>query len=160
MHHGTVTYDPDLLDIEDIKDMDRLATNRQVDCRDAYKPTRGDDIGRLQRVINHAERVRNMYDPNDLYMNVGIDPLVKPFRYLNTMAGRAGWTVKYWDRSNRRGKFPKQYKAEYIPPAKGMEKIIVHYNAEDRTNYDLFEDHIIEFLDMNKKLMDSTVEIQ
>ena len=154
LHHGTVTYDSDLLDIEDIKEMDKLATNRQVDCRDAYKPTKGDDIGRLQRVINHAERVRSTYDPNDLYMNVGIDPVVKPLRYLNTMAGRAGWAVKF---SRRQGK--KQYKVSYFPPVEEISPVIVEYNKEDALDYAYFEPFIIQFLDINKKLMDSAVEI-
>lgn len=154
LHHGTVTYDPDLLDIQDIKEMDDLATNRQVDCREAYKPTRGDDIGRLQRVINHAERVRLAYDPNDLYMNVGIDPVVKPLRYLNTMAGRAGWKVKF---SRRQGK--KQYKVSYFPPVEEIDPVIVEYNKEDVLNYAYFEPFIIQFLDINKKLMDSAVEV-
>ena len=154
LQHGTVTYDPDLLDIEDIKEMDNLATNRQVDCREGYKPTRGDDIGRLQRVINHAERVRSTYDPNDLYMPVGIDPVVKPLRYLNTMAGRAGWAVKFSRRQDK-----KQYKVSYFPPVEEIDPVIVEYNKEDALDYTYFEPFIIQFLDINKKLMDSAVEI-
>ncbi len=156
LQHGTVTYDPDLLDIEDIKEMDNLATNRQVDCREGYNPTRGDDIGRLQRVINHAERVSLVYDPSDLYMNVGIDPVEKPLRYLNTMAGRAGWkiTLSSRDRLNK-----SKFKATYKPPVESIESIIIYYNKEDALDYAYFEPFIIQFLDINKKLMDSAVEI-
>ena len=155
MQHGTVTYDPDLLDIEDIKEMDNLATNRQVDCREGYNPTRGDDIGRLQRVINHSERVRLVYDPIDPYLNSTIDPLVKPFYYLNTMAGIAGWDVRY----SRRKENKKQYKVSYFPPVEGIDPIIVEYNKEDALDYTYFEPFIIQFLDINKKLMDSAVEV-
>ena len=124
LQHGTVTYDPDLLDIEDIKEMDNLATNRQVDCREGYNPTRGDDIGRLQRVINHSERVRLVYDPTDPYLNSTIDPLVKPFYYLNTMAGISGWDFRY----SRRKENKKQYANLIISKSGNTIETIVNSN--------------------------------
>ncbi len=152
LQHGIVTYDPDLLDIEDIKEMDNFAT----DCREGYEPTRSDDIGRLQRVINHAERVRLVYDPNDLYMNVGIDPVEKPLRYLNTMARRANWkiTLSSRDRLNKN-----KFKVTYKPPVESIESIIIYYNKKDADNYKYFENYIIEFLRANKSIMDSAVEV-
>ena len=155
IYYGKVTYDPDVLDLQDVKEMDKLASARNIANRTDYTVRDADDYNRLQRIIDHSERIRLVYDPTDPYLNSTIDPLVKPFYYLNTMAGIAGWDVKY----SRRKENKKQYKVSYFPPVEGIDPIIVEYNKEDLLDYVYFEPFIIQFLDINKKLMDSAIAV-
>lgn len=155
--YGTVSYDSDLLDIEDVKDMDRMAASHKLANRASHMTKFSIKHNRLQRIINHSERVRKAYDPQDPYMNMGIDPLVKPRRYLTTLAGRAGWKVRPSEICERSS--PYQYKLEYIPPVEEINSIIIKYNKDHINDYDYFEPFIIKFLEINQKLMDSAVQV-
>ena len=160
IYYGKVTYDPDVLDLQDVKEMDKLASAKSkankkfIDYSD-NNVIDVDDYNRLQRIIDHSERVYLVYDPTDPYLNSTIDPLVKPSYYLNAMAGIAGWDVRYSKGKENK----KQYKVSYFPPVEGIDPIIIEYDKEDKLDYAYFEPFIIQFLDINKKLMDSAVEV-
>ena len=138
--YGIVYYDNSLLDESDIEEMDYYCSPRGVQKIGSYNNNYIDiETKRLQRVIDHAERVSNCYDADNYSHNIGIDPCESPHRYLNTLGGRLGWKIVNYKISNI------LHRVIYYPPNDIVKPVVIYYGREDMNNYSFYKKYIEDF---------------
>lgn len=149
--YGIVYYDTDVLDESDVIEMDYYCSPRGVQKTGSYNNNYIDiETKRLQRVIDHAERVSSCYDPGNYLDNIGIDPCEKPHRYLNTLSNRLGWRIVNYKISNI------LHRVIYCPPNDIVEPVVIYYGREDMDNYSFYKTYIEEFHSKVKMLNESS----